>query len=130
MYRSFRSVVGKPAHAQGKPVERKTKTMKRAYELALIVRMDANQAVIDEAVEQVQTWVTEEDQGEIIGIDRWGQRRLAYEIDNQRDGYYVFIRAAIEPHALAEIEENLKFANSILRYLLVRDDDEDESDEE
>jgi len=97
--------------------------MKRAYEMAFIVRMDPNQAVIDETVDQVRTWVEEEGDGEITGMNRWGQRRLAYEIDGQRDGYYVILGANMDPSGLAEIEENLKLSSSILRYLLVRDED-------
>lgn len=94
--------------------------MRRAYELAFIVRMDPNQAVIDEAIDQVQSWVETDDMGEVKSINRWGQRRLAYEVDNQRDGYYVFMDAEIEPSALAELEENMKLSAAILRYLLVR----------
>ncbi len=96
--------------------------MKRAYELAFIVRMDPNQAVIDEAVDQVRSWVETDDLGEVLTINRWGQRRLAYEIDSQRDGYYVIMGANIDPAALAELEENLKLSSSILRYLLVREE--------
>lgn len=96
--------------------------MKRAYELAVIVRMDPNQAVIDEAVQQVQNWVEADGYGEVITIDRWGQRRLAYEIDKQRDGYYAMMQINIDPAGLAELEENMKLASSVLRYLLIRED--------
>jgi small subunit ribosomal protein S6 len=96
--------------------------MRRAYELAFIVRMDPNQAVIDEAVDQVRAWVETDDLGEITAVDRWGQRRLAYEINSQRDGYYVIMQAAIEPSGLSELEENLKLSPAILRYLLIKQD--------
>lgn len=97
--------------------------MKRAYELVFIVKMDPNQAVIDESVDQVQAWVEAEDLGTVKTINRWGQRRLAYEIDNQRDGYYVLMEVDIDPAGLPEIEENLKLSSPILRYLLVRQED-------
>ena len=96
--------------------------MKRLYEIAFIVRMDPNQAVIDETVQQVKTWVEEGDLGEVIGMDQWGQRRLAYEIDGQRDGFYVFMHANIDPAGLPELEENLKLNNAVLRYMLVREE--------
>jgi small subunit ribosomal protein S6 len=96
--------------------------MKRAYELAVIVRMDPNQAVIDESVQQVQNWVEADGYGEVVSIDRWGQRRLAYEIDKQRDGYYAMMQINIDPAGLAELEENMKLASSVLRYLLIRED--------
>ncbi|MEM6281013.1 MAG: 30S ribosomal protein S6 [Chloroflexota bacterium] len=94
--------------------------MKRAYEIAFIVRMDPNQAVIDEAVDQVQAWIEADELGEVKTIDRWGQRRLAYEIDSQRDGYYVILEADIDPAGLPEFEENMKLSSAILRYLIIR----------
>lgn len=99
--------------------------MKRNYELAVIVRMDPNQAVIDESVQQIQAWVEAEELGEVNTIDRWGQRRLAYEIQSQRDGYYVFYDINIDPKGLPELEENLKLSSAVLRYLLVRQEGED-----
>ncbi|MFZ4816166.1 MAG: 30S ribosomal protein S6 [Phototrophicaceae bacterium] len=94
--------------------------MKRAYELALIVRMDPNQSVIDEVLNQVKTWVEADDLGEVVTSNIWGQRRLAYEIDKQRDGYYVFMNANIDPKGLNELETNLKLTPAVLRYLIVR----------
>jgi small subunit ribosomal protein S6 len=108
--------------SRANPGKGTNKQMKRLYELAFIVRMDPNQAVIDETVQQVKAWVEEGDLGEVIGMDQWGQRRLAYEIDGQRDGFYVFMHANIDPAALPELEENLKLNNAVLRYMLVREE--------
>ena len=94
--------------------------MKRNYELAFIVRMDPQQAVMDEHIKHVQEWIEAEGYGEILTVNRWGQHRLAYEIDKQRDGYYVFMDINIDPVGLPELETNLKLATSVLRYLLIR----------
>jgi small subunit ribosomal protein S6 len=93
--------------------------MKRAYELGFIVRLDSNEEVINDSVSQVQTWVEANELGQVTKIDRWGRRKLAYEIDKQRDGYYVFMYADIDPDNLPELERNLKLSTSILRYLIV-----------
>ncbi len=93
--------------------------MKRAYELGFIVRLDSNEEVINDSVSQVQTWVEANELGQVTKIDRWGRRKLAYEIDKQRDGYYVFMYADIDPDNLPELERNLKLSTSVLRYLIV-----------
>ncbi|MBZ0293762.1 MAG: 30S ribosomal protein S6 [Anaerolineae bacterium] len=93
--------------------------MRRAYELGFIVRLDPNEEVINDAISQVQTWVEADELGQVTKIDRWGRRKLAYEIDKQRDGYYVFMYADIDPQNLPELERNLKLSNTILRYLIV-----------
>ncbi len=99
--------------------------MKRAYELALVIRMESGgDDSINEQITNVQAWVEVEELGQVTKIDRWGRRRLAYEIDRQRDGYYVILEASIDPKGLPEIERNLKLASGILRYLIVRADED------
>ncbi len=98
--------------------------MKRAYEIALVLRMESGgDEGINDQISTVQTWVETDEYGQVTRIDRWGRRRLAYEIDNQKDGYYVIMEASIDPAGLPEIERNLKLAGAILRYLVVRSDD-------
>ncbi len=93
--------------------------MRKAYELGFIVRLDPNEEVMNETVSQVQAWVEADGLGQVTKIDRWGRRRLAYEIDKQRDGYYVFMYADVDPDNLPELERNLKLSSSVLRYLIV-----------
>ena len=96
--------------------------MKRPYELTFIVRIDPNEAVMNDAVEQVKTWVEADEYGKVNKIDRWGRRKLAYEIHKQREGYYVLFEAEIDPKGLPELERNLKLSTNILRYLLIHPD--------
>ncbi len=98
--------------------------MKRAYELGFIVRIEAGgDEAVNEQIAQVQTWVEADDLGQVTKIDRWGRRKLAYQIDRQREGYYVFMEANIDPDGLPELERNLKLSTAILRYLVIRDDE-------
>lgn len=94
--------------------------MKRDYELTFIVRIESNEDAINETIEQVRAWVEADEGGTVTKIDRWGRRKLAYEIDRQREGYYVLFHAALEPATLDELERNLRLAPAIMRYLIVR----------
>ncbi|MBL8116262.1 MAG: 30S ribosomal protein S6 [Anaerolineae bacterium] len=96
--------------------------MRHQYELTFIVRIDPNEEVINNAITQVQAWVEAEERGQVTKIDRWGRRKLAYEIDKQRDGFYVLMNAEIDPQNLPELERNLRLSPSVLRYLLIRPD--------
>ncbi|MFN8448850.1 MAG: 30S ribosomal protein S6 [Anaerolineae bacterium] len=98
--------------------------MKRAYELTFIVRLDGvDEALLNGTVDQVRAWVEAEELGQVTRIDRWGRRKMAYEIDKQREGFYVLFEAKIEPRALGEIERNLNLSPYVLRYLFVRTDE-------
>jgi small subunit ribosomal protein S6 len=96
--------------------------MRNPYELTFIVRNDPNDEVINAAIGQVQTWLEANSMGQVTKIDRWGRRKLAYEIAQQREGYYVCITGEADPENLPELERNLKLSPSILRYLLIRTD--------
>lgn len=98
--------------------------MKRAYELTFIVRLDGmDEAQINATVDQVRAWVEADELGQVMKIDRMGRKRMAYEIDKQREGFYVMFNANIEPRAIGEMERNLNLAPAILRYLFVRVDE-------
>jgi small subunit ribosomal protein S6 len=95
--------------------------MKRSYELTFIVRLEgADDSAVNASVDQVRGWVEAEELGQVTRIDRWGRKKLAYQIDGQREGYYVLFAAQIEPRAIFEIERSLNLAPNILRYLFVR----------
>ena len=96
--------------------------MKRSYELTFIVRVDPSEAIMNETVDQVKSWVETDELGSVTNIDRWGRRKLAYEINRQREGYYVLFEANVEPVHLDELERNLRLSPSVLRYLVVRKD--------
>jgi small subunit ribosomal protein S6 len=98
--------------------------MKRPYEIAFIVRIEsAGDEAINDQVTQVQGWIEANGAGQVTKIDRWGRRKLAYEIDRQREGYYVIMEANIDPKGLPEVERNLKLSSAILRYLIIRTDE-------
>jgi small subunit ribosomal protein S6 len=97
--------------------------LKRDYEITFIVRIESTEDATNEVIEQVKKWVEADDLGTVNKVDRWGRRRLAYEIDRQREGYYVLFHAALDPSALDELERNLRLAPQVLRYLVVRADE-------
>lgn len=61
-----------------------------------------------------------ESQGEIETMDQWGKRRLAYEIDDLNEGYYVFIVFKAEPTLIQELERNYKINDGVLRSLVIK----------
>ncbi len=97
--------------------------MKRAYELIVVVRLDTDEATVNSTIDQVRTWAEASELGQVTKIDRWGRRKLAYEITKQREGYYVMMDAQIEPKGLGELERNLNLSPNLLRYLIIRKDE-------
>jgi small subunit ribosomal protein S6 len=98
--------------------------MKKPYEITVVLRIENNEDVQKANLEQVKNWIEADGQGVINKLDanHWGRRRLAYEIDGQREGLYVLFYADIEPDAVEELDRNLRLATGVLRYLIVRPD--------
>ncbi len=58
--------------------------------------------------------------GEVERIDEWGKRRLAYAINYKTEGYYVLMYIKAPAELPRELERNLKIAEQVLRYLVIR----------
>jgi small subunit ribosomal protein S6 len=104
--------------------------MKRPYHISVVVRILANEEETQNTIDQVKNWIEAADAkgnslGTVTKIDRTtlGRRKLAYEIDKQRDGVFVIYYADIDPSHISELELNLKLSQSLLRYLVVREDE-------
>ena len=89
------------------------------YELAVVVNAkiedDARAAVIEKVVNYITRFG-----GQVSDVDEWGKRRLAYEIQKMREGYYYFIHFEADATAPAEIESRLRIMDNVLRFLCVR----------
>jgi small subunit ribosomal protein S6 len=58
--------------------------------------------------------------GEVVSVDPWGRRRMAYEVKNFRDGFYVVTRFKLAPEEAEVLDRNLRLNESVLRHLIVR----------
>jgi small subunit ribosomal protein S6 len=84
----------------------------------LILPPEADESVVSGALDRI-TRVVGEGGGQVGNVDRWGRRRLAFEIENQSEGYYVVVAFTAEPEALTELERSLHLADEILRFKIV-----------
>jgi small subunit ribosomal protein S6 len=94
----------------------------RPYEIALVLRADLGEEDLTAQVDAIKSWV-QSGNGTINQIDAWGRRRLAYTIDKQHDGYYMFMKAELPSELPFELERNLRITENVLRYLVLREDD-------
>lgn len=91
----------------------------RKYEVMYIIRPDVDEEAMKSAVEKFQTIIT--NGGEVTKSDVMGKRRLAYEINKFRDGYYVLVNFNAEPAVVAELERVMKISDEVIRYLITND---------
>ena len=89
------------------------------YELVVVVNAfiedDARAAVIEKAKGLITRFG-----GTVSGVDEWGKKKLAYEIQKMNDGFYYIISFEAEATAPAEIEAQMRIMDNVLRYLCVK----------
>ena len=64
-----------------------------------------------------------EENGSISNIDEWGNRKLAYLIDDIGEGYYVLINFEAEPEVIQELNRIAKISDSIMRHMIIKEDE-------
>ena len=92
------------------------------YELALVVSAKVEDEVRDAVVEKAKEYITRAG-GTVTEVEEAGKKRLAYEIQKMKEAFYYFIQFDAEPAAPAEIEDNIRIMENIVRFLCVRQDE-------
>ena len=92
------------------------------YELAVVLSAKLEDEERAAALEKVQGYITRFG-GTVTNVDDWGKKRLAYEIQKMKEGFYYFIRFDAEPTAPVEIESRVRIMDNVIRYLVVRQDE-------
>jgi len=90
----------------------------RLYELTVIYNSSLDENTLQSEIDKIQTRITGSG-GKIIKLDRWGVKRLAYEIAGQNQGYYVFFLFESEPGLSAELERNMRINENVVRFLTI-----------
>lgn len=91
------------------------------YEAMYVITPELEDEAMKVVIEKYSGIITANG-GEIEKVDEWGRRRLAYPIDYKTEGYYVLTTFASAPELPRELERNLNNDESILRFLVVRQD--------
>ena len=93
------------------------------YELAVVVSAkiedDERAAVIDKCKAYVERFG-----GTITEVDEWGKKRLAYEINDKTEGYYVLVNFTADTEFPKELDRQYKITDGILRTIIIKKDEE------
>ena len=89
------------------------------YELALVLNAKVEDDVRTATLEKVKGLV-ERFNGTITNVDEWGKKRLAYEIQKMKEGFYYFVHFEAESTVPAEVEQRIRIMDNVLRYLCVK----------
>lgn len=93
----------------------------RQYETMVLVSPSLGDEAVEKRIAHFEKQVAEGG-GEILKVDRWGKKRLAYPIERQRHGIYYVITYKAEPSTVREIEREMHLNEDTWRHMTVRMD--------
>ena len=91
------------------------------YELAVVLSAKLEDDERAAALEKVKGYITRFG-GNVVDVDEWGKKRLAYEIQKSTEGFYYFIQLEGEANCPNEVEAHIRIMEPVVRYLCVRQD--------
>ena len=91
------------------------------YELAVVLSAKLEDEERTAAMEKVKGYI-ERYGGTVTDIDDWGKKRLAYDIQKMKEGFYYFVHFEAEAGCPAEVESHVRIMEPVIRYLCVRQD--------
>ncbi|WP_075983352.1 30S ribosomal protein S6 [Bacillus massilinigeriensis] len=94
----------------------------RAYEIMYIIRPNIEDEAKKSLVERFNNILTDNG-AELNEAKEWGKRRLAYEINDFRDGYYQLLKVNAEPAAVEEFSRLAKISEDIIRHIVIKEEE-------
>ena len=91
----------------------------RTYEAMMILKPNLTDEEVEESI-QKYTNMIQEAGGEIINLENWGKRRLAYEMDKEREGIYIIINFKVKPEHVDSINKSMRLDPKVHRHMIVR----------
>ena len=92
------------------------------YELIVVLNPELADDNLTAGIDRVQQAITSRG-GEVVDVNTWGRRRLAYPIKRHMEGTYVLTQIKLEPDKVVDLENNLRISEDVIRHLIVRTDE-------
>jgi len=89
----------------------------RDYELGFILTPEVNEEQTRTILERIEQ-IAVNYGGQVVRVNQWGRRRLAYPIEHHRDGFYVFIDMILTPETVSELDRTPKVTEEVIRHLI------------
>lgn len=92
--------------------------MTNKYEVALVLSVAGGEEAVNALKEKFNDLMAKN--GTVENVDEWGKRRLAYPINDETEGYYIFITMTSEPALPAELERIAGITEGVLRIMVIK----------
>ncbi len=95
----------------------------RYYETFYLLHPELGEEQRTESIDRFQQIIKDQG-GEIVEVDPWPLRKLAYRVEKQTQGYYVLMEYGARADSISELERNLRLDEGVMKFITVKKDDE------
>jgi small subunit ribosomal protein S6 len=95
----------------------------RTYEVLFIADPNLSEPDVDKLTETVQGYA-EKEGAKTQKVEKWGKKRLAYDIKKHREGYYVLLVVDGKPEMVKELERRMRVTDGMVKFITVRVDED------
>jgi len=96
--------------------------MKRKYEIGFIINADTSEEDVKKIIDGI-VQILKKAKDTVENVDEWGRHKLAFPIQKQTEGIYVFINTEGDGSSSIKVEKRLKLDEKVLRFIVLRLDD-------
>jgi len=89
------------------------------YELVLVFNGNLEDEAKSAAMEKATSYITRNG-GNVLNVDDWGKKKLAYEIQKMNEAFYTLVTFEAPLNAIAEIEGSIRIMEQVIRFLIVK----------
>ncbi|MFH0925834.1 MAG: 30S ribosomal protein S6 [bacterium] len=93
------------------------------YETIIILNPNLENNIIEEAISNVEKNI-KKNNGEVLKIERWGKKKLAYEVKKFNYGFYVLFNIKADLKAVNELENSYRLSENVIKHIIVKTDEE------
>ncbi len=88
------------------------------YESVVIVNPNVDENSMKGLIEKFTTIINND--GKVENVDELGKKKLAYEINKNKEGYYVVFHFEANPNLIAELERNYRITDEVIKFIVIR----------
>ena len=90
------------------------------YESVVIINPGVEENGMKELIQKFSNLINSD--GKVENVNELGKKRLAYEIEKQKEGYYIVIDFEANPSLIAELERIYRITDNVMKFIVVRKD--------
>lgn len=91
------------------------------YESVIIIKPNLEEGEIEGIITGITDLINQN--GEVTKVEKMGVKKLAYEIQKNKEGYYIVIYFEADPSIISELERNYRINENIIKFITVKKDD-------